>query len=114
MTESTPEPIVRPYALTGGRTRSQHAYPMEALVVTTFAGIGYEAGRSPETQTICELCTYSRSVAEVAAHLRVPLGVTRVLLGDLVDAGLVQVHAPASEAPDTELLERVLSGLRKL
>ncbi|MEP6697501.1 MAG: DUF742 domain-containing protein [Pseudonocardiales bacterium] len=107
-------PIVRPYALTGGRTKPEHAYPFEALVVTSFSGERLDSGLSPEAHAICDLCRYSRSVAEIAAHLRVPLGVTRVLVGDLADAGLVLVHAPSEEAPDAGLLERVLSGLQRL
>jgi Protein of unknown function (DUF742) len=108
------EPVVRPYALTGGRTRPQRAYPFEALVVTTPAGENVDIGRSPEAQSICRLCQRSRSIAEVAALLKVPLGVTRVLVGDLVDSGLVSVHGHADEAPDSDLLERVLGGLRNL
>jgi hypothetical protein len=107
-------PVVRPYALTGGRTRPQRAYPLEALVVTSGLGQRYDVRRSPEAQAICALCRSSRSVAEVAAHLEVPLGVARVLIGDLVGEGLVRVHEGADDAPDTDLLERVLSGLRRL
>lgn len=109
-----PEPIVRPYALTGGRTRPSHAYPIEALVVTSFAGERVDAGRGPEARAICKLCTHSRSVAEIAALLRVPVGVTRILIGDLADEGLVLVHAPSDDTPDADLLERVLGGLRRL
>ena len=106
--------IVRPYALTGGRTRPQHAYPLEALVVTSLAGERHDRGRSPEAQAICELCLHSRSVAEIAAHLHIPFGVTRVLVGDLADAGLVLVHDQSENTPNADLLERVLSGLYKL
>jgi hypothetical protein len=108
------ESIVRPYALTGGRTRPEHTYPLEALVVTSLAGERYDRTRSPEAQAICELCTHSRSVAEIAAHLQIPFGVTRVLVGDLADSGLVLVHGESEETPNADLLERVLSGLYKL
>jgi hypothetical protein len=108
------EPIVRPYALTGGRTRPEHAYPLEALVVTSLAGERFDANRSPEARAICELCTHSRSVAEIAAHLHVPFGVTRVLVGDLADDGLVLVHGQSEDTPNADLLERVLSGLYQL
>jgi hypothetical protein len=107
-------PLVRPYALTGGRTKAARAYPLEALVATTFMGEQYADGSSPEAQAICALCRSSRSVAEVAAHLKVPIGVARVLIGDLVREGLVLVHEASDDAPDTILLERVLSGLRRL
>jgi hypothetical protein len=109
-----PGPLVRPYALTGGRTRSRREYPYEALVVTSYLGEQIYAGDTPEAQAICTLCRESRSVAEVAAHIGVPIGVARVLIGDLVDEGLVLIHERADEAPDAALLERVLSGLRRL
>lgn len=109
-----PDPIVRPYALTGGRTRPRNAYPIEALVVTSFAGEHLDANATPEATAICDLCRRSQSVAEVAAHLKLPLGVARVLIGDLVDDGLVLVHERSDEVPDGDLLERVLGGLRKL
>jgi hypothetical protein len=107
-------PVVRPYAITGGRTRPEHSYPLEALVLTSADGERADSSRTPEVTAICALCRSSRSVAEVAANLAVPLGVARVLIGDLVGDGLVVVHEPTDEAPDAHLLERVLSGLRRL
>lgn len=109
-------PLVRPYAVTGGRTRSQYGFALEALVSTTAYGQRDAAGKLPETQAICGLCHELRSVAEIAAHLKVPLGVVRVLVGDMAEEGLVQVHQPAAGngRPDRALLERVLGGLRKL
>lgn len=108
--------LVRPYAVTRGRTRPRHHFAIEALVSTT--DFGAQAGHrgTPEVQTIIDLCREVRSVAEIAAHLRVPLGVARVLVGDLTDEGLVRVHEPGYEdgQPDLMLLERVLSGLRRL
>jgi hypothetical protein len=112
--EHEPGPVVRPYAITGGRTRSQQAYPLEALVLTSAIGQQPGSSRSPEARAICELCTKSRSIAEIAAHLRVPIGVIRVLVGDLAGDGLVLVHESSTEAPDNQLLERVLNGLRRL
>ncbi|MFC7644471.1 DUF742 domain-containing protein [Streptosporangium lutulentum] len=57
-----------------------------------------------------------RSVAEISAMLRIPLGVTRILVADMAAEGLVQLHQPQLDAgkPDLNLLERVLSGLRRL
>jgi Protein of unknown function (DUF742) len=107
-------PVVRPYAIVGGRTRPEHSYPLEALVRTSPDGERTDSARSPEVSAICALCRSSRSVAEVAASLGVPLGVARVLIGDMVGEGLVLVHEPTADAPDARLLERVLSGLRRL
>ncbi len=115
-TDGTGGPLVRPYAVTKGRTGSNHTFALEALVATTAYGQRESAAALPEARTICGLCSELRSVAEIAAYLKVPLGVARVLVGDMLDQGLVQVHQPASGEgrPDRALLERVLGGLRKL
>ncbi|UOE44043.1 DUF742 domain-containing protein [Agromyces larvae] len=116
---STPDPgpsqLVRPYALTRGRTAPTRDYPLEALVRTHLPVLD-DSGLSPEERSIIDLCRQSRSVAEVAALVRIPLGVARILIGDLVDRGVVSVHVQteSDSAPDATLLERVLSGLRKL
>jgi len=70
-------------------------------------------------QPIAELCAQSRSMAEVAALLRIPLGVARVLVSDMVEMGLVVVHrttveADASGGVPLALMERVLAGLHRL
>lgn len=109
-------PVVRPYAVTGGRTRSRYELPIEALVFTTPLGESRSAALSLEKQSIAAMCRRVRSVAEIAAGLRVPLGVARVLVGDMADEGFVGVHQQpdTGETPDLALLERVLSGLRRL
>jgi hypothetical protein len=115
---SDQQPLVRPYAMTGGRTRPRYQLAIEALVTTT-ADPEQLRGQLPEHQRICQLCWEIKSVAEVSALLSIPLGVTRILVADLAEAGLVAIHQPGgNEAtggqPDVTLLERVLSGLRKL
>jgi hypothetical protein len=113
--DPTPPQRVRPYALTRGRTAPARAYPMEALVRTEVQ-VPEGHALSPEERSIAELCRESRSVAEVAALVRLPLGVARVLIGDLVERGVVRVHTQEEpeSTPGTALLERVLSGLKKL
>ncbi|MGH3625177.1 MAG: DUF742 domain-containing protein [Sciscionella sp.] len=109
--------LVRPYTRTGGRTRPDYDLAIEALVSTSARGMRSDVTFPPEHQSICGLCTDARSVAEVAAHLRLPLGVARVLIGDLASLGLVMVHqstAVVGDRPSREFLERVLSGLRRL
>ena len=104
---------VRAYAWTGGRTRSDVAFELETLVSTSVKAEQLLATLCTEHQSIARLCHDSQSVAEVAARLRVPIGVARVLLGDMAKLGLIDVHRnPAS--PDLELLERVLHGLTNL
>ncbi|MEW2545596.1 DUF742 domain-containing protein [Streptomyces sp. NPDC047002] len=111
-------PLVRPYAMTGGRTRPRYQLAMEALVSTTAEPSSLH-GQLPEHQRICRLCFEVKSVAEISALLSIPLGVTRILVADLAEAGLVAIHQPGGDEsaggqPDVTLLERVLSGLRKL
>ncbi len=108
---------VRPYAWTRGRTLPVYDLAVETLVSTTDHGCDVAALTSVEHRTVAELCHEPRSVAEVAALLSLPLGVARVVLGDMADIGLVAVHRTASSAgdvPDIALMERVLSGLRRL
>lgn len=104
---------VRPYVLTRGRTRSAVALPMDALL-SAVPPTGVTAPLRPELRTALALCAEPRSVAELAARLDVPLGVAAVLLGDLVDGGLVRVHHPSQTRPDLALMQRVLHGLHRL
>ncbi|WP_297536750.1 DUF742 domain-containing protein [Amycolatopsis sp.] len=113
--------IVRPYALTGGRTKSNYALELETLVSTkeSIAGaLSPAITEQVESFSIMEECRTPRSVAEIAAALRVPLGVARVLISDAADAGLVTVHKTITGSDGAEahlvLMERVLSGLRRL
>jgi hypothetical protein len=113
--------LVRPYAHTGGRTRSSHDLALEALVSASGQvsdAVVDEVLTTHHRRMIVDLCAHPRSVAEVAALLAVPLGVARVLLGDLADAGAVVVHPTAGSigdgAPDLEFMRRVLVGLRRL
>ncbi|HEV7906584.1 MAG TPA: DUF742 domain-containing protein [Pseudonocardiaceae bacterium] len=106
--------IVRAYAWTGGRTKSEFALQVETMVSATSAYVA--AAMQAEHHEVLELCQHPRSVAEVAALMRLPLGVAKVLLGDMAGRGLIDVHETASggTAPDLGLMERVLSGLRRL
>lgn len=109
--------FVRPYAITGGRTKANYPLELETLVSTKQTAV-LTVPDQIEHQLIVEECRTPHSVAEVAATLRVPVGVARVLISDAVDAGLITVHQTASGDEDAEahlmLMERVLSGLRRL
>jgi len=108
---------VRPYAWTRGRTRSGFDLAIETLLTTSQRGHEQMATLPVEHRAVAQLCEQARSVAEVAALLPVPLGVARVLLGDMAGLGLVLVHqvaASGGDGPDLALMERVLSGLRRL
>jgi hypothetical protein len=100
--------------MTGGRTRPTHDdLEIEALVSTT-AMVEQTPKLTVEQRAIAALCHDVLSIAEVSAQLHLPLGVIRVLVGDMADEHLVMVHRPAhaGDRPDLVLLERVLYGLR--
>jgi hypothetical protein len=111
-----PAAFVRAYVWTGGRTKSSHHFEVETLVSAA------EPSSTPgavtqSDRTVLGLCHEPRSVAEVAALLTVPLGVAKVLLGDMADRGMIVVHGAATgpgAAPSHALMERVLTGLRGL
>ncbi|CAM5528970.1 MULTISPECIES: DUF742 domain-containing protein [Streptomyces] len=116
---------VRPYSLTGGRTRFGHVLLVETFVAALEAPEerkeltnGSLKSVMPELRAIVELCRRMRTVAEISALLKMPLGVVRVLLSDLADQGKIRVYgtgtAHGTGRPDRALLERVLSGLRRL
>jgi hypothetical protein len=109
--------IVRAYAWTRGRTKSDYHLEIETLISTTDRGRNPAALVQAEYRSVATLCAHPRSVAEVAALLSLPLGIAKVLLGDMAGLGLVTVHETASAAgnmPDLALMERVLSGLHRL
>ncbi|MGW3288946.1 DUF742 domain-containing protein [Streptomyces sp. NPDC001002] len=114
-------PVVRPYAMTRGRTSSpgQHRLDLIAVVLTEAQADDPEGDStlSPEHVDIVDLCRDTpQSVAELAAELDLPIGVVRVLIGDLVNGEFVHVTRPVppAELPDESILRDVISGLRAL
>ena len=108
--------LVRPYTVTKGRTQPRYQLQVEALVTATVYEPRDLSVLAPECQAILQFCRDWRSVAEISAVLRLPLGVARILIADMGADGLVRIHQreDAEGRPDLNLLERVLSGLRKL
>ncbi|MFE3326961.1 DUF742 domain-containing protein [Streptomyces sp. NPDC059176] len=114
-------PLVRPYALTGGRTEPPSAVRFDLIaLIDAVAGSADRAGESlfgPEHLALLGLCrTETQSVAELAADADLPIGVVRVLLGDLLEAGHIKVSRPVPPAqlPDERVLREVIDGLRAL
>lgn len=126
-------PVVRPYAMTRGRTRSSAPPEQLDLIALVIADEPQGAGPGaadgieeellpdhslvPEHLDIVRLCRRSTlSVAELAAELDLPVGVVRVLIGDLLEAELVRVTRPVppAELPDESILREVINGLRAL
>ncbi|AEB46256.1 MULTISPECIES: DUF742 domain-containing protein [Micromonospora] len=110
-------PVVRPYAVTGGRARPvTGTFDLISLVMATRTDVSPEIGLGPEHLAIVGLCQRMQSVAEIAAHLDLPVGTVRVLLGDLVARSLVQIREPHGTVgvPDNSIFEAVINGLRAL
>jgi hypothetical protein len=116
--QETGTSFVRPYAWTRGRTKSGFDLAIETLVSMSQRGQEQTGLMQLEHRAVADLLKeQTRSVAEIAALLSIPLGVARVLLGDMAGLGMVTVHQTASSAgnaPGLALMERVLSGLRRL
>jgi len=110
--------LVRPYTLTAGRTDPGVQLPLEASVGVVASPQSPQWPVNDVRGQILSLCVERPSVAEIAAHLSLPLGVARVLVGDLVVQGYVRVHATLGEAATAEerreLIGRTLRGLRAL
>lgn len=110
--------LVRPYILTAGRTNSRVHLPLEAPIGMLDADKEPRWPGSDVRGQILSLCVDHPSVAEIAAKISVPLGVARVLIGDLVTQGYLQVHMTLGESSTfderRELIGRTLRGLRAL
>jgi hypothetical protein len=112
-----PQMLVRPYMLTRGRTSSSlGVFALHAPVLALITSDQLGRGATPEDRRIVELCQTPMSVAELSARLHAPVGVVRVLVGDLVVARMVQVRQidDRAEHRDVRLLERLLEGIRAL
>jgi hypothetical protein len=109
-------PVVRPYALTGGRTRPSGAVidlVASVSAIGTLNGADLELG--PEHLRLLGLCQPSSSVAELAADLDLPVGVVRILVADLREHGLVRIDQPARPGfSDVRVLKEVADALRRL
>jgi hypothetical protein len=109
--------VVPVYAFTRGRTRSAgRDLPLEAVVTATKASTRRPALLQSESLAIVTMCSRPLSLAEIGAALRVPVGVARVLVGDLVNAGYLVAHLPRHATydggPTQAILGRLLDGLR--
>ncbi len=108
--------FVRQFALTGGRAAAADVLAIETMVMSTLAPVDDVGILAPEHEAIIELARQPVSIAEVAAHIRLHLGVARVLVADLIRGGHLSVVSQATDpdGPDLEVLERLLDAFRKL
>lgn len=109
-------PVVRPYALTRGRTRpAGESLDLIALVSASSRLAGDPPSLEPEHAQILRSCQAPVSVADLASDLDLPLGVIRIMLADLRECGLIQIHRPTQgRLTDLRILQQVADGLRRL
>lgn len=112
----TVNPWVRPYVLTGGRTRTRHQLYVHTLVSAPRYDAAAAVQLPPEARRLYERAYLgTQSIAELSAHCGISLGVTRVLLEDLAASNRVRINDDAYDSPyDHRLLRRVIDGLREL
>ena len=109
-------PLVRPYAMTGGRTRSD-TLGLDLITLVVALQPAAEVDVEPEYAGILSACQHPASVVEVAAKVDLPLQVVKVLLSDLISQRLIIFRspvAPGTESPSQHVLQAVLDGIRKL
>ncbi|MDQ3787717.1 MAG: DUF742 domain-containing protein [Actinomycetota bacterium] len=109
-------PLVRPYAMTGGRTRSD-TLGLDLITLVVAMHNAADVDVEPEYAGILSACQYPASVVEVAAKVDLPLQVVKVLLSDLINQRLIMFRspvAPGAEPPSQHVLQAVLDGIRKL
>jgi hypothetical protein len=116
-TRRSPNPA-RPYTLTGGRTRGRIELPIEVTVQALVSSDELDWAAGDVRTVIVRLCRGRPSIAEISSYADLPIGVTRVLVGDLVDSGHLRVHATLTDRSTVSerrrLIERTLGGLRAL
>ena len=110
-------PVVRPYAIVGGRTRpTGGSFDVVAMVSASQRAQPDPASLEPEHMTVLGRCRRPVSVADLASETSLPIGILRILLADLREQGLVVIRRPVQpdQMPDQKLLRRVADGLRRL
>jgi hypothetical protein len=115
-------PVVRPYAVTGGRTAPADGAVLDLVAVVVAAESGTGGGddpirQTPEHRKILSLCQRPMTVADIASDSALPVGVVRVLLADLILQEAVVVirnRPPTVQLPGNDVLKEILNGLRAL
>jgi len=110
-------PVVRPYAVTKGRTTpdSGASFGLIDVVVATGERPPQHFRPGPEHRRILRICRRPVPIVDLTSEIDLPLGVVRVLLGDLMSQGMLRVvSAQREQVPDQQLLKMVLDGLQSL
>lgn len=105
--------LVRPYTVSAGRTRP--TTPMELLSWVVATGVPPRGRLEPDHDVALRLCGVATTVAEVAARMRLPAAIAKVVLSDLVAVGAIRTRPPSpiADPTDRSILEKLLAGLQQ-
>ncbi len=105
--------LVRPFVMTGGRTRVERR---DLRLETMLRTVGRPPGgsRASEQEAILRLCADPISIAELAARLDLVVGVTAILVGDLVAEGLLELHHTDPVDIELDALTRMIERVRAI
>lgn len=115
--DEVPNTALRPYVITKGRSRpTRNTISIETLLVASDSARTLPVTATREEQALVRMCARLLSLVEAAAHLDLPVSLVKVVASDLVDAGYLSARSgvPQAAAPDMQLLQEVLDGLRRL
>jgi hypothetical protein len=109
------EEPARWFVLTGGRSAPR--YTVDPLDMVAAVQVPHKNVRG-EAADILRLCQQPRAIVEISSLLHLPVTLIAIFLGDLVDQQMATIHpvqqvGAMKHAPETQLLERVLHGLRR-
>ncbi|MCW2641696.1 MAG: hypothetical protein JWP76_4002 [Dactylosporangium sp.] len=114
--DSEAGPVVRPYTMTRGRVRPTAQLDLVAYVMTNAGAHTHAPHLQPEHRSILAAARQPITLSELAAHLDLPLGVTRILIGDLLEQDLISTYESSGVGvqPSERVLKAVLNGLQAL
>lgn len=114
--EDAPGPRTRPFVVTGGKTSANASVRIETLIETSTQDVSV---RFEKADVLNLIGSESMSVAEVSAHLNLPIGTTVTLIGDMIDDGILTAHATieteqGSTATNIDIMSRIIKRVQEL
>jgi len=106
------EPRTRPFIVASGKTAPKAHVAIEMLVEAT----GTDKLVRFEKRKLIEQASSPISVAELSSHLKMPIGTTMVIVGELLDEGLLKAHKTAEQSglTDLNIMTRIIQRVREL
>ena len=110
--------LVRPFIMTRGRTRADsrnlRVETMLQASVSELPADDADNALLPEQMELLRVCQEPLSVAEVAVRLQIVVGVVTVIAGDLIEAGLLDVHHTDPVEIELDMLTKMIQRVRAI